>query len=112
MKPSSRITRNRFPGNWQHSRLIVLALSVLMLLSILLAAFHHHDDGQDHDDDCPICAVAHHRIADITLTLPDVAYLPFSFPAYFAALVLTIAPLRFCYSPQKRAPPVSVSRKS
>ena len=81
-------------------------MSMVMLYSVLLVAFHHHDDGQDHDDDCPICAVAHHRTADITITLPDVAYLPFSFPAYFAALVLTVAVTRFCHSPQNRAPPV------
>ena len=106
MKTSSRIIRNSISDGRQHRRLIALALSALLLFSILLVAFHHHDDGQEHDDDCPICAVAHHRTADLTITLPDAAYLPFSFPAYFAALVLTIAIIRFCQSPQNRAPPV------
>ena len=106
MRPSSPITRNSIPEGRQHRRSIALALSVLMLLSILLAGFHHHDDGQDHDDDCPICTVAHHRTADITITLPGFIHLPFSFSTYFAALVLTIVVPRFCHSPQNRAPPV------
>jgi hypothetical protein len=106
MKPSSAIIRKNISEGRQHRRLIALALSALMLFSILLVAFHHHDDGQDHDDDCSVCAVAHHRTADITITLLDAAYLPFSFPACFATLVLAIAIIRFCHSPQNRAPPL------
>ena len=106
MKSSSLIIRNSFPADWHRRRRIALALSVIMLFSILLVAFHHHDDGQDHDDDCPICTVAHHRTADITITLPGFIHLPFSFSTYFAALVLTIVVPRFCHSPQNRAPPV------
>jgi hypothetical protein len=106
MKNSDGLTNSLDPAGKRLWHFIALAMPVVMLCSLLLVAFHHHDDGQDHDDDCPICAVAHHRTVDITITHPGITYLPFSFPAYFAALVLTIAVSRFCHSPQNRAPPV------
>jgi len=106
MKTSKRTTNLAVPKVKRLWNPIAIAMTMVMLYSVLLVAFHHHDDDQDHDDDCPICTVAHHRTADVTITLPDVIYLPFSFSAYFAALVLTIAVTRFCHSPQNRAPPV------
>jgi hypothetical protein len=106
MKNSDNMNNRTVPIGKCLWQIIALTMSMVMLYSVLLITFHYHDDGQDHDDDCPICAVAHHHTADITITLPDAAYLPFSFPAYFAALVPTIAVIRFCHSPQNRAPPV------
>jgi hypothetical protein len=106
MKTSDNMTNSLVPVGKRLWQFTALAMSMVMLYSVLLVAFHHHDDGQNHDDDCPICTVAHHRTADITITLPAVAYLPFSFPAYFAALVLAIVVPCFCHSPQNRAPPV------
>ncbi len=102
--PAINIPGRPFPPGKRLWRFIALAMSMVMLYSVLLVAFHHHDDG-DHDD-CPVCAVAHHRTADVTITLPGVHYLPFTFPTLFAALVLAVAVTRFCHSPQGRAPPL------
>ena len=99
------ITDRADPSGKRMRHSIALAMTMVMLCSVLLVAFHHHDDDQDHDDDCPICAVAHHRTADISITFPGIAYLPFTFPTFFAALALTIAFTRFSQSPQNRAPP-------
>src|ERR1039457_2618740 len=79
---------------------IALAMTMVMVCSVLLVAFHHHDDEQDHDDDCPICAVAHHRAADLTITFPNIAYLPFTFPTYFAAFILMCVVTRCNHSTQ------------
>lgn len=100
------MTGSQFPFKKRLWNCIALAMSMVMLYSVLLVAFHHHDDDQDHDDDCSICAVAHHRTADITITPPDIHYLPFTYPTVFITLVLTFVGIRFSHSPQDRAPPL------
>jgi hypothetical protein len=106
MKTSTRTRNIPTPKVKRLWRFIALVMSMAMLFSMLLVAFHHHDDERDHDDDCPICAVAHHRTTDVGITLPDVNYQPFSYPTFFASLVLTLPVTRYCYSTQNRAPPV------
>ncbi|GFE62639.1 hypothetical protein [Geobacter sp. AOG2] len=108
MKPFSGSTKSSIPDGGHRSRRIAFVLSVLVLFSILLFAFHRHDDGQDHGDDCPVCAVAHHRAADIAITLSDVTHVPFTSPAYSIVLVIICAVAYFCRSTQSRAPPGTV----
>lgn len=97
--------RNGIPDGGCHRRHIALILSILLLLTILLVAFHHHDDGQDHDNDCSICAAAHHRPADLAAMPPDVTWLQFSFPAYSVILAFISVATYLCFSTQNRAPP-------
>jgi|GEM_PF-983727 len=106
MNVSDNITRYPVPSGKRLRYLVALAMSMAILYSVLLVAFHHHDDGRDHDDDCPVCTVAHHSPAGATITAPCLTYLPFTFPACFAILALSIVVTRFCHTPQDRAPPV------
>lgn len=104
MNITNDMTNRPVPSGKRPWHFIAIAMSMVMLCSVLLVAFHHHDDDQDHDD-CSICAVAHHRTADIRITPPAVNYLPLTFLTWFAALVLTSSVIRFYHSPQDRAPP-------
>jgi len=105
MKASDHSAGSLISSGKRLRHLVALAMSMVLLCAVLLVAFHHHDDGRDHDDDCPVCSVAHHRTAAIATTFPHFNYLPFTFPAYFAILTLTIAVPRFCHSTRNRAPP-------
>src|ERR1039457_3714569 len=106
MKLAINMTASREACGKRLRNVIALAMTMVMLCSVLLVAFHHHDDDQDHDDDCTICAVAHHRTAEIAITFPDITYLPITFPTFFAALVLMCVVIRCNHSTQNRAPPV------
>jgi hypothetical protein len=107
MKTAINMTSRQLPSGKRLWHFIAIAMPMVMLCSVLLVAFHHHDDAQDHDDDCAICAVAHHRTADIAITFPDVSYIPFSFPVCFASLNLAIVISGYTHSPQERAPPLN-----
>ena len=106
MRLNRLMKSHQIPVRIRQRHFIALALLMVMVCSLLLVAFHHHDGEQDHDDDCAICAVAHHRTADITISFPDVNYLPFTYPTFFAVFVLVVTVTRFCHSPKGRAPPV------
>lgn len=104
MKIPLNMSDQQSPSGRRLWRLTALGMAMAMLCAVLLIAFHHHADNGDHDD-CAICAVTHHRAADTALAFPDLHYLPFSFPACFAAVVLIAVVTRYCHLPQNRAPP-------
>jgi cobalamin synthase len=104
MKILFNISVQQLPSGRRLWRLTALAMAMAMFCAVLLIAFHHHADDGDHDD-CAICSVAHHRPADTALTFPNLTYLPFSFPACFATVILILVVTRYCHLPQNRAPP-------